>query len=546
MRTRYVILAFLLASMVRPAAADDYPRNPGADVLHYAFRLELSDATDEILGQATVSVRFLADGAQPPALDLIGATQDSTDGASGMKVTAVLEDGSPVRFDHLANRIRIQAGVSPKAGENRTYTVVYQGIAEDGLVVADNKHGDRTFSADNWPDKTRFWLPTLDHPYDKATCEFLITAPDHYQVVANGLKIEETNLPAGLRLTHWKQSVPISTWLMVISVGRYAVEYIDDYQGISVQTWVFPQDREAGFFDFARARAPLEFFSTHIGPYAYEKLANVQVTAPVGATEAATNVFYNQDFVKGDRSREWVVAHEVAHHWWGNSVTEDDWDHVWLSEGFATYFTLLFAEYSEGRDRFVEGLESARERVFAFDADDPAYRIVHQDLADMSKVTSSQTYQKGAWVLHMLRGIMGDEPFWDGIREYYRRYRDSNCSTDDFRAVMEEFHGQSLSWFFDQWLYRGGKLELAGTWSYDEASQKLSVELDQVQEGDLFRMPVQIGISVEEEPRRIETVLIEAVRNQYTLPLEARPSSVVLDPDTWLLMDGALEPRTDP
>ena len=237
----------------------------------------------------------------------------------------------------------------------RRYAIEYRGTPSDGLIITDNKHGDRTFSADNWPDKTRYWLPTLDHPYDKATCEFLITAPDHYQVIANGLKIEETDLRDGRRMTHWRHSVPISTWLMVIAVGPYAVQYVDQYDGISIETWVYPQDREAGFFDFARARGPLEFFSTHVGPYAYEKLANVQVAAPVGATEASTNMLYNQDFVTGDRSREWVVAHEIAHHWWGNSVTEGDWDDVWLSEGFATYFTLLYLEYSEGRDRFVQG-----------------------------------------------------------------------------------------------------------------------------------------------------------------------------------------------
>ena len=421
------ILPILLSLCAGLSWADDYPRTPGLDVLHYTCRLELSDTTDEI----TVVVRFVSEGGTDFHLDLIGKKE-----TTGMTVSAISEDGEPATFTHEDDRIHISPLSLGKGGERRSYTIRYRGVPADGLVIANNKHGERTFSADNWPNKTHHWLPTLDHPHDKATCEFVITAPDHYQVVANGLKLEETNLAADRRRTHWKQSVPIATWLMVVSVARYAVQYVDDYQATSIQTWVFPPDRDAGFYDFARAKRPLAFFSSYIGPYSYEKLANVQVTAPVGATEAATSIFYQQDFVTGDRERENTITHEIAHHWFGNAVTEDDWDHVWLSEGFATYFTLLFIEYAYGRDRFVEALKRSRERVFEFYKDNPDYHIVHDHLTDMSKVTTRNTYQKGAWFLHMLRGLMGDESFRAGIREYYRRFRDRNASTQDFRHVI--------------------------------------------------------------------------------------------------------------
>ena len=538
LRRLRLILPILLSVCAGLSWADDYPRTPGLDVLHYTFRLELSDATDEIIGETTVVVRFVSEGGTDFHLDLIGKKE-----ITGMTVSAISEDGEPATFTHEDDRIHISPLSPGKAGERRSYTIRYRGVPADGLVIANNKHGERTFSADNWPNKTHHWLPTLDHPYDKATCEFVIAAPDHYQVVANGLKLEETNLAADRRRTHWKQSVPIATWLMVISVARYAVQYVDDYQGTSIQTWVFPRDRDAGFYDFARAKRPLAFFSSYIGPYSYEKLANVQVTAPVGATEAATSIFYQQDFVTGDRERENTITHEIAHHWFGNAVTEDDWDHVWLSEGFATYFTLLFIEYAYGRDRFVEGLMRSRERVFEFYKDNPDYHIVHDNLTDMSKVTTRNTYQKGAWVLHMLRGLMGDESFWAGIREYYRRFRDTNASTQDFRHVMEEFSGEDLSWFFHQWLYQGGKLEYRGRWSYDGEQKQLELELDQVQtDGTTFRMPVEIGIYGAGEPQ-IERLQVDERKTRFTIALEEPPTTVVLDPNSWVLMESELARR---
>ena len=211
--------------------------------------------------------------------------------------------------------------------------------------------------------------------------------------------------------------------------------------------------------------------------------------------ESATAIFYGENSVTGQRSVRWrnVIIHEIAHQWFGNAVTEYDWDDVWLSEGFATYFTLLFIEHAYGRDEFVAGLERSRDRVMAFYERNPDYRIVHDNLTDMRQVTTSNTYQKGSWTLHMLRGIIGDDAFWRGVQAYYRNHRDRNATTDDFRRAMEEASGRDLSQFFRQWLYRGGKLEYQGGWSYGDGV--LHVELDQVQnDTNFFQMPVQIGI----------------------------------------------------
>ena len=531
-------LALVLGEVGGLQPRDIYPKNPNIDALNYEFRITLSDATDEIVGQATVDIRFRASGITRVRLDLINERSDGR----GMSVSEVTSSDGSVAFTHENDELFIALSTPTQVNQRSQYTVRYRGIPVTGLIIGPNSHGDRTFFSNNWPDKARNWLPTIDHPYDKATSELIVTAPDHYQVVSNGLKIEETSLPGDMLLTHWKQSVPTATWLYNLGVARFAVQHVDDYLGKAIQTWVYYQDRDAGFYDFAvPTKQVLEFYSNRVGPYSYEKLANIQSNSVGGGMEAASSIFYGDNSVTGERTIRWrnVVIHEIAHQWFGNAVTEYDWDDVWLSEGFATYFTLLFREHRYGRDDFVQGLRESRDRVRSFYEENPDYRIVHDNLDDMSRVTSSQTYQKGGWTLHMLRGIIGDDAFWSGIQVYYHRYQDGNASTDDFRRAMEEASGSDLSEFFYQWLYQGGALEYEGGWRYDSGSGTIEIELNQVQDdGYSFKMPVQVGIySADETEPRIEVLQVNEMSNRFTISVERQPESVVLDPDTWVLMD---------
>ena len=385
----------------------------------------------------------------------------------------------------------------------------------------------------------------IDHPYDKATSEFIVTAPSHYQVVSNGLQTEETDLKNGNRLTHWKQSVPIASWLYVLGAARFAMQHVDQFDGKAIQTWVYYQDRDAGFYDFAEpTKKVLEYYSDRIGPFVYEKLANIQSNSVSGGMEAASAILYSENCVVGDRNERWrnVVIHEIAHQWFGNAVTEYDWDDVWLSEGFATYFTLLFIEHQYGRDAFLKGLASSKKSVDAFYAKNPGYRIIHNNLDDMNQVTSSQTYQKGSWTLHMLRGLLGDDIFWKGIRSYYAKHMNGSATTADFITAMEEASGKSLKDFFDQWLYKPGTLRIKGNWQYNEAKKEVTIRLDQVQnDGSIFKMPLQIAIQRQGKSiPLITTVTLADKSNTFTIPVEALPTEVVLDPDTWVLMDAEL------
>jgi aminopeptidase N len=516
---------------VAPASADTYPRQPGVDAIHYVFRLTITDTNNQIAGDSTATLRFTAGGVTEVALDLITAV-----GEKGMTVSAVTSGGKPMKFTHQGDRLRIVLPQPSKAGDELSVTTTYSGVPAGGLRLINNIHGERTAFSENWPNNARQWLPMIDHPYDKSTGEFIVTAPGHYQVVANGLLVEELDLPGGVRRTHWKQSVPIASWLYAIGMARFAAHTYAVSKGIAQQSWVFPQDRENGqrVFEYTGRRA-FDYFSEQIGPYAYEKLAHVQAAGLGGGTEHATVIFYGE---KGVASGNAPVVHEVAHQWWGNAVTERDWDDVWLSEGFATYFTLLYREQFEGRDAFVSGLRSSRTRILDLEKKMPDTPIIHRNLSDMRRVLNQFVYQKGGWTLHMLRHLLGTDTFWTGIREYYRRYQNQNASTDDLRRVMEQVSGKDLGWFFTQWLTRSGVPKLTGSWRYDAAAKQVQVELSQTQPGDPYLLPLELGVMLPgATAARIERVELKSAQGKFSFAADTEPADVILDPNTWMLME---------
>lgn len=538
-----MVFTTLLALVVAAPARDTYPRQP-VDVEHYRFAVSLSDSTDRIDGDARIRLRVLAPGLTTIFLDLANATPARS--GKGMSVASVQVGSRAVAFTHTNDRLTMTLPAPSVAGQVLEFAVRYAGIPADGLQIKPNRYGERAFFSDDWPNKARQWLPTIDHVAEKATMEMAVVAPAHYQVISNGRRIEETDLPGGARRTVWLESVPISPWLYVLGVARFAVQVVGDYRGIPLETWVFARDRDAGFHDFAvPVKDAMAFYSEFVGPYAYEKLANVQSTATGGGMEAATAIMYDQASVDGTRRTRWrnVIIHEIAHQWFGNAVTEADWDDVWLSEGFATYFTSLFIEHAYGRDEFAQVLRDSRKTVVEFYERRPDYRVVHENLADMAQVTTGMTYQKGAWVLHMLRQRIGDDRFWTGIRDYYARHMNGTATTADFRQAMERASGQDLAAFFTQWLYRGQIPRIEGTWSWDAASREVVVEMRQAQPGGAFDIELDVAIDGAEGPAAVQRVRVGAEVAAVRIAAPQRPRGVILDPQVRTLFTGALQAR---
>jgi aminopeptidase N len=528
------VLAVLLAAapaLGQPTPADPISPagyRPGVDVEHYAFALALSDATDEIEGEATIDVRFTAADVPALVLDLVGPTGAGT----GMTVRAVAENGAPVAFEQTDGQLRIPLAAPPAPNERRTYTVAYAGVPADGLIISTNRHGDRTFFGDNWPNRARHWLPSVDHPSDKATVEWAVTAPDRYQVVGSGRRAEETDLPGGLRLTRWRSTAPLATKVAVIGAAQFAVDYPGAVDGVPLESWVYPQDREAGFYDYERAERVLETFRLLLGPYPFAKLANVQSTTRYGGMENASNIFYAEGSVTGTRAAESLIAHEVAHQWFGNAVTERDWPHLWLSEGFATYLTHVYNEYTYGRDAMEARLARDRAAVVAFAGAHPDRPLVDTAYAAPTDLLNANSYQKGGWVLHMLRQRVGDEDFFEGLRTYYDSYRGSNADTRDFRRMMEYVSGEPLRDFFAQWTDRPGVPRVDASWRYGDDALTLTIR----QRGEPWAFPLDVGI-VTAKGVRVETVAVDERTEVVSIPLDAAPLDVVLDPSVNLLAD---------
>lgn len=529
-----LIILFLLV-VKQDAFADNYPVDKRIDILHYQFTIAVSDRSNEMDATAAVTVLISQPGVQQIRLDLANVSAAT---GKGMQVTAVSIGGKSIAYTHTNNALLIQLDEAAAPKTEFTIQINYHGEPADGLHIGPIKYGDRSFFSDNWPNKARNWLPLIDHPSDKASCEFIVKAPAQYKVISNGLLMEESLIDDSTKLTHWKQSVPIAPWLYTLGIARFAVQYVDRFEGKSIESWVFAKDREAGFYDFAvPAKDVLRFFSDYIGPYAYEKLANIESPVVSGGMEAASAIGYSYKLITGKRtvgSRN-VIIHEIAHQWFGNAVTERNWNDAWLSEGFATCFTLLFIEHQYGKEEFLSGWEKARQSFKKYYEKDSSYPIVANRTAEEGDVTNTVTYQKGACVLLMLRDLIGEAAFKKGIQSYYKTYMHANASSGDFQTAMEKASHQDLAAFFNQWLYRGDLIRLQSTWQYDAVKKQLVVTIHQQQGKDgLYTFPLDIAIGGERSAH-IKKLTIKKQTETFVFPLAKKPGSVELDPRKVLL-----------
>jgi len=533
-RLRLVGLSLAFAASVVSLRADTYPRQAGVDAQHYVFRLTLlANESNEIQGEATARLRILNAGVRDVFLDLRSATPDG----KGMTVTEVTARGQAVAFEHTGNRLRLPLPTGTTAGSDVTFTIRYHGAPANGLRLLNNIHGDRTAFSENWYNQARQWLPTIDHIADKASGEFIVTTRADYQVISNGALTEQLDLPGGLRRTHYVQSAPISSWLFSLGVARFVVKHGGTVRGVPLSYWAFPQDAEKGLAALEKdARGSFEFFWDHVGPFPYDKLAHVEAAGMGGGTEHVSNIFYGE---KGVTVGSAPVVHETAHQWFGDAVTENDWNDVWLSEGFATYFTLLYTEFASGRDAFVDGLRRSRDTVLRLEKTTPNTPVVHVNLNEASISPNNQfVYQKGAWMLHMLRDTIGTEPFWRGIRLYYQQHMNGVASSDDLRGAMEQVSGQDLSWFFRQWLNRSGVPTVEGSWRYDATTKQVVVTVRQTQAAEPYRLSIGVGVSatIGAVPR-VQQIMLTGRETTINISASTEPTAVTLDPGEWLLAE---------
>jgi len=525
-----VILLAGLSIACQVESHDRYLRQPGFDVLHYSLALRLSDSSDTIYGRATLSllVRNLSDSLL--RLDM-----------SNMTVSRVEAGQSPLDYEYTNNNITLALPPGTRPGDTLQLAVDYYGKPADGLIIANNKFGRRTIFADNWPDRARFWFPGIDHPSDKATVEFNLTLPRHYTVVANGKLVEVVDHNEATRTWRWIEPVPIPTYCMVFGAADFVTTSLSNDANVEVTGYLFAEDAPYARENFGRVAEMMSFFTTKLGDFPYEKLALVQSATRFGGMENASAIFFPEKSFGEDRDLEGVTAHEIVHQWFGDSVTESDWPHLWLSEGFATYGAALFYEAVDGADKFRAQMRAHRDRYFKYARLHPG-PVVDTTITNAMRLLNPNNYSKAAWVLHMLRHQVGEEKFWQGVRTFYRDFKNGNAESEDFEKVMESVTGDSLDWFFDQWLYQPGYPRLEVQWWWQAPDSVVQVAIAQKQPDGTYQLPLEVALHIAGSQER-RSLWVKTRESIARLPSAGRPDHIEIDPDEKLLLQATVSER---
>ena len=526
MRIRFAVaLLFLSAGPpVRLSA-----QQSTVDILSYHFRIDLPDTGSAIRGFASVFFQPRRGYDDTLRLDLVGMTVRRV-------VSMRTLESVPYRYDGQVLRVATR-GVT---GDPRGVMVEYRGVPRDGLIYsARNARGRRAFFGDNWPNRARFWLPTVDHPSDKARVLWSVRAPRGWRVVTNAPQCQPRQVTR-----RCLESAPIPTYTMVLGATRFAVSThrpaVTGRDTTPIEVWAFPEDSAwADSVPFARATEIVETMTRLIGPFPYARLAHVQSATRYGGMENSSEIFYPERAYVGHTLHESTVRHETAHQWFGDAVTEADWHHVWLSEGFATYFDLVIGAALSGDSVMREGLKANSESYRASRVVDRP--IIDSTIADPNDELSANSYQKGGWVLHMLRGEVGDSAFFRGLREYYRRYRDQSVLTGELQTEIERAAGRRLGWFFDQWLRQPGYPQLEVSWRADSTTRAVSLDVAQMQPATwgtfaLPKLDVEFRYAGQVITRRTIDLLKEPRQQTFEFTLDQLPDEIAVDPDAALLI----------
>jgi len=523
----------LLLALQSPLAATVDTIRPRHNALHHDITILIGDTGSHIVGIAQTTWRL--NSAEPVEVQL----------DSAFRVVRVLNDGEGER-----RMARITFAINPgggvyiphhkQAGDTLKTSIRYHGPVRDGLIIRTNSEGRRTVFADNWPDRAHGWFPLVDHPSDKATVDLHIEVPPGMSVIANGTRQRVDTLPRGRTVWHFSLKQPIPAYGIVFGAGPLTFTDLPDagcaVRCVPLSIVAFASD-SAWAVDslFRRAGGMLDFFSELIGPFPYDRLSHVQSTTRFGGAENPTAIFYN-DSAYGRRTlSELTVAHETAHQWFGDAVTEADWHHLWLSEGFATYFAALWLQRAEGDSAFQREMRRRAQAVFNSSATERP--ILDLAATDLMSLLNSNNYPKGAWVLHSLRGLVGDSVFRIGIREYYRRFRDSTALSADFAGVMSEAAGRDLTWYFTQALTQPGYPKLEVTWRHQGRQLQVTVRQVQPESWGSFRLPnLVLRVDGRDTPLNVEgreaTAIIDGVRRA--------PKEVLVDPAGWWLLQATV------
>ena len=492
------------------------------DVLHYQLELEAVPATRLLIGSNVMTVRAVADSVQRFRFRL----------ASSYALTSVIVDGAPAAFSRLdAATVEVELGRSLAAGEEFRLRVDWQGVAPSGGGIRFATHaGEPIVWTLSQPWFAYTWWAAKDDNTDKATAELAFTVPAAMTAVSNGVLIAAETLPGSRRRFTWRTRYPTADYLISFAATNYReTTRTFSFAGtlMPVAVYLYPESDTPSQRSQAFASLDmLQVFSRLFGPYPFlEEKYGLYQWGVSGGME-------HQTITGQGHFGESLTAHELAHQWWGDLVTCATWSDIWLNEGFATYSEALWEESKGGAAALAAAMQLRRPgRV-----DDSVF--IPQPTSVGRIFSGDFSYRKAAWVVHMLRLVVGDEAFFEILAEWRQRFAFSAATTEQFRTVAEEVAGVELGWFFDQWVYGIGAPAYAWGWREVSAAGRHFVELfvEQTQPATwpVFTMPLPLRVGLGTAATTL-TARNDARRQHLLLPAPAAVQAAELDPQRWVL-----------
>ena len=468
-----------------------------------------------------------------------------------LPIDSVTIAGRSAPYERPAGKLHVKIPNSTPRGTRLVVVVSYHGKPRDGLILTNDKAGNPSAIGDNWPNRVHHWIPSFDHPSAKATVNFTVTAPVGNIVVANGALNKVETLANSTRTWSYNEALPIPPYCMIVAVGNFA-QLKPVQPSITSLTYYVPQsDKNVAVHGFASSDSSLKLFSATVAPYPYQKLAMIVGATRFGGMENSSAIVFSSTLFDPkpattpvsrtfniSRGTVGLVAHEIAHQWFGDSVTSATWSDLWLSEGFATYFAGVFIQREEGEQVFRDYMKAAAEKYFAYEK--TTSTPLHDDeTEDLMALLNPNNYEKGSWVLHMLRSELGDKNFFAGVRDYYQQHRNATATSEDLRAAFERSSGRDLREFFKVWVYGAGHPEYELKWKWIGKEKKARLALTQTQGGAAFPNSLPVEIVTPMGRRRI-VIPSKGKQTLQDVKLDGAPSSITLDPENTVLKKSRL------
>jgi aminopeptidase N len=526
-----------------PGTRPRYAPDRTVDIQHIALEIEVDPAKRTVAGTATLRCAVIAREMRAVELDAVELVIDK-----------VIANGSGVAFRHDGRKLYVELAKPLAAGTELVLAIDYRGAPRRGLyfIAPDEAypHKPTQVWTQGQDEDSRYWFPCLDTPNEKATSELKVTIPAALFALSNGVLVSDTTTDTH-RTLHWRLDVPHSCYLVTLVVGDFA-SIETKWRDVPVVYYVERGREAAAERTCARTPEMLELFSKKFGvTYPYPRYAQVFVADFIfGGMENTTATSLTDTVLIDERASldydiDYLVAHELAHQWFGDLVTCRDWGEGWLNEGFATYCEYIWREHYEGRDAADLEIEEWQERYFSEDSGRYRRKIATKIYHEPIDIFDAHLYEKGARVLHMLRHYLGDEGFFGVLAHYLTKHRHGVVESRDFARAVEEATGKNLDWFFSQWVIDGaGHPELDVAMRWDPQAKLASVTVEQRQQIDartpLFRIPTKVRFRIGDRDHDVPIDITEQ-KHTFHIPLDGEPQQAIFDPGRVLLQSSKVD-----